>query len=196
MPLLVWDRILQVLGRMTSKPVHELRVMSCRAGGCGGSLLHTGSPWWVLGRQCWTRCSLLREGTDSDQTTMKTTGSSSRMAVLHRLPCVCPRVCPCGEGPGPWAGLLRRESQAGIWVRVVCQEEKARETAGAGQRVRGRDPGTARVLGASRGALRGSETCPGLTRAGGSRWTPATPRDLRVCVHGPRTSQRLEDPSW
>ena len=113
---------------------------------------------------------------------MKTSGSSLRTAVSHRLPRVCSHGCSCGEGPGPWAGLLRRESQAGIWVRAVCQEEKARETAGAGQRVRGRDRGMARVLAASHGALQGSETCPGLPRAGGSRWTPASPRDLRVCA--------------
>ena len=57
---------------------------------------------------------------------------------------------------------------------------------GAGQRVRGRDPGMARVLGASHGALQGSETCPGLPRAGGGRWTPASPRDLRVCARPTR----------
>lgn len=90
--------------------------------------------------------------------------------------------------PGPWAGLLGRESEAGIWVRAVCQEEKPRETVGAGQRPRGCGPGMARVLGASCRALRGSEVCPGLARAGGSRWTPADPRDLHVCAHGPCAS--------
>ena len=42
------------------------------------------------------------------------------------------------------------------------------------------------MLGASCRALRGSEVCPGLARAGSSRWTPANPRDLCVCAHGPR----------